>query len=305
MLAALLPAGTASAEPTATADAPSLVANVGATAEDAAPVEIPPAPVEQPETAGATAETSGGDIPAVTAVAEKVTNAATEVVDKATPSTIVRVPVDSPPPVQPDNLVGSSVEKLRKNVPQHRVTAVVEEVGRNAAKTIATTTKRLMVPVAELDVPSSLLDSISPLSAPPLMAEEAQPVGLLPRSPAATGLRLPVGGLPADASIVRIANVPGSMPTNWEMDISPREATAETTFAGSSDERSGRPALPDLPPPAQSPTTVGGPGGSIFVPAVALLALLALAAPAARRRLGEAAAFRPPTPFVCALERPG
>jgi hypothetical protein len=48
-----------------------------------------------------------------------------------------------------------------------------------------------------------------------------------------------------------------------------------------------------------------GTGSSSFVPIAALLALLALAAPAIFRRLGELADLRAPTPFVCALERPG
>jgi hypothetical protein len=51
--------------------------------------------------------------------------------------------------------------------------------------------------------------------------------------------------------------------------------------------------------------TAPGLGGSSSVPIAALLALLALATPAIFRRLGEGAGFRPPTPFVCALERPG
>ncbi len=50
---------------------------------------------------------------------------------------------------------------------------------------------------------------------------------------------------------------------------------------------------------------VAGSSGSIFIPTVALLALLALAAPAICRRLREAPGLRAPTPFVCALERPG
>jgi MYXO-CTERM domain-containing protein len=129
---------------------------------------------------------------------------------------------------------------------------------------------------------------------------------LLP-STAAIDPPLSLGAYLIDASVFRIANVAGSMPKNWEMGLFPSIAAAETAFAGPSDERSGNPARPDLPPPApQSPATAGGSsGGSSFVPVVALLALLALVAPTARRRLGEVAAFRAPTPFVCALERPG
>jgi hypothetical protein len=67
------------------------------------------------------------------------------------------------------------------------------------------------------------------------------------------------------------------------------------------------PAPSRLPLPApESPGGIEtGSGGSFFVPLVALLALLALVAPATfRRRLADAD-FPPPTLFVCALERPG
>jgi hypothetical protein len=69
----------------------------------------------------------------------------------------------------------------------------------------------------------------------------------------------------------------------------------------------GSPAPLDLPQPApESPKAVGpGLGNAFFVPLVALLALLALAAPASQRRFRVAADFRAPTPFTCALERPG
>jgi hypothetical protein len=67
------------------------------------------------------------------------------------------------------------------------------------------------------------------------------------------------------------------------------------------------PTPSDVPPPApESPATaVADSGGTSFVPIAALLALLALVAPAATRRLGKAPDFRAPTPFTCALERPG
>lgn len=58
---------------------------------------------------------------------------------------------------------------------------------------------------------------------------------------------------------------------------------------------------PDLGPVAAS----GVAGSSSFVPIVALLALLALVALAILRRLREVPDFPGPTPFVCALERPG
>lgn len=57
-----------------------------------------------------------------------------------------------------------------------------------------------------------------------------------------------------------------------------------------------------MPSPGAPEGAVSGLGGSSLVP---IVALLALAAPAIFRRLGEGPDFRAPIPFVCALERPG
>jgi hypothetical protein len=64
---------------------------------------------------------------------------------------------------------------------------------------------------------------------------------------------------------------------------------------------------PDFPAPADEPPQLGAPVSDApsFVPIAALLALLALVAPAIDRRRRETPAFSAPTPFVCALERPG
>jgi hypothetical protein len=59
------------------------------------------------------------------------------------------------------------------------------------------------------------------------------------------------------------------------------------------------------PLPSSPQGELSGAGGFSFVPIAGLLALLALAAPAIFRRFGEQADFPAPTPFVCALERPG
>jgi hypothetical protein len=78
-------------------------------------------------------------------------------------------------------------------------------------------------------------------------------------------------------------------------------------LAASTIDRSGSPAPLDVPLPAPDlPGAItSGSGGSFFVPLAALLALLALVAPAVLRRLGKVPDFQAPTPFVCALERPG
>lgn len=75
---------------------------------------------------------------------------------------------------------------------------------------------------------------------------------------------------------------------------------------GLAPERSNDPA-PGIPLqlPAPSGAAGGSLGTSFFIPFAALLALLALAAPAISRRHWEPPAFVPPTPFVCGLERPG
>jgi hypothetical protein len=88
---------------------------------------------------------------------------------------------------------------------------------------------------------------------------------------------------------------PGETASQWRRD--------GKSFGASPAERPGSPLPLQAPmPPAGS---FESHGGTFFIPLVALLALLALAAPATLRRLGREADFRPPIPFVCALERPG
>lgn len=282
---------------------------------------------------------AGVDSEAVADASSSATRQTKNIVSSVPPASEAgSVPEDSTSLAQPDTLVGSGVDKLQQNaLPQRQLTTAVEQAGRNfktavervgrgSAGTIAATTKRLTTPVTELDLLSPLFDSMPPLSLPPLVAAEVRRFGAAPRltariegssrlrrhggllpSTAAIDPRVLLGEYLVDTSLSGIANVPGSTPKNWEVDLSPGLPGAETTFAGPSDERSANPPRPDLPPQApQSPATaVGSSGGSSFVPVVALLALLALVAPTARRRLGEAADFRAPTPFVCALERPG
>jgi hypothetical protein len=60
-----------------------------------------------------------------------------------------------------------------------------------------------------------------------------------------------------------------------------------------------------LPSPDSPGAATSGSGTTFFVPLAALLALLALVAPATLRRLREVPGFPAPIPFVCALERPG
>ncbi len=142
----------------------------------------------------------------------------------------------------------------------------------------------------------------SPVSESPVFRENAlnthgagaaQPVGVLPR--------VHVGGV---GSSSRYRGFPGA--GSWlgaleSLDGVQSTPMSRTTGAGSND-----PAPLDGPAPAPgSSAAAAGSTGSFFVPLAALLALLALVAPATLRRLGEVPASRPPVPFVCALERPG
>ena len=69
-----------------------------------------------------------------------------------------------------------------------------------------------------------------------------------------------------------------------------------------------KPSPPPIAPPPTAPSPSGSPSGSsgpIFIPLAALTVLVALLAPALLRRLREGPGIPVPTPFVCALERPG
>ncbi len=96
------------------------------------------------------------------------------------------------------------------------------------------------------------------------------------------------------------------LPVFSDLDLADAQAVLASEHGAAPGERSdGRAPLdPSVPLPGSSGVANGAPG-SFFVPFAALFALLALTAPATRRRLEEAPAFRPSTPFVCGLERPG
>lgn len=88
--------------------------------------------------------------------------------------------------------------------------------------------------------------------------------------------------------------------------IDPVGATAGSHAPPS--EAPGQHPSPSGPGPVSGLSTNAAPGpggGNFFVPIAALLALLALAAPAISRRAKEALVAPVPSRFVCALERPG
>ena len=216
---------------------------------------------------------------------------------------------------------------------QQQVTRLAESVRQNAAKTIerirqesatviASATKR---PPAIPALPE-LLDSIAPArvaAVPPTagptpeiasIAETGGAASLLEQTPAGSLSRLDTVAL-TESMGKYLVQPDGVGTVGFAASDRPDrggEARSSSPAAGSklADIASDRFASPPpvnipLPTPGSPATTASGSGGSSFVPLVALLALLALAAPATLRRLWEAPDFRAPTPFVCALERPG
>jgi hypothetical protein len=124
----------------------------------------------------------------------------------------------------------------------------------------------------------------------------------------AIGPELPPSVYLTEITRFQISELSLSKPSDRETAHSPLASPSNTeALTSSAIDRGGRPTPLDVPlPTPESPATaVADSGGPSFVPIVALLALLALVAPTAIRRLGKVADFRAPIPFVCALECPG
>lgn len=146
------------------------------------------------------------------------------------------------------------------------------------------------------DSPSNAGSLIGPEPASPLAA--GPPTATLEGSSLARSLGA-FGGIEA----LR-AEVPGGAASSVGSSL--QAMSAADVYLGSVTGARPNNPLPARPaPPFRSPGATPGSGGSLFVPVVALLALLALAAPATFRRRMEVPDFLAPTPFVCALERPG
>jgi len=212
-----------------------------------------------------------------------------------------------------------------------RTTKLVESAGYDSAEQIGRTADRLRSvpadPVRQLADPTRQLGDAVARQAQAAVPHLAQATV----EGAADGPLLAIEGLARDAlAEVESATIGGLLTIGWSPAPAAGPGGAETVAAAGAFDRlgnrggeaqlakapaagallargAGDPAPSDIPPPAPgSPGAVAsGSGGPIFVPIAALLALLALAAPAVLRRLGRAPDFRPPIPFVCALERPG
>jgi hypothetical protein len=161
---------------------------------------------------------------------------------------------------------------------------------------------RLPVPAApRLVVP----DASSPSPAPPAAPLEDPAVSLgVDHGEPGIG---PLGGDETGGGL-RAANGAGHLPPAGvgQLALRPLQANGATPVAAGVSKKQSGPDAPRLPRPAPVPSSSASPssGGQIFVPIAALLALLALAAPAIERRLRDRGGSAP-APFACALERPG
>jgi hypothetical protein len=211
--------------------------------------------------------------------------------------------------------------------PVNRALSFAHDRLHAASETAGHSSHALLTPLTPSSI-ASLLQSIDSLpkigSLPGIGGEASSPALTIgPSAPPASASPSPRAGVALLASLrmQHLAEFGGIEPLrsaapsalgNSAAGLMPRppvRPVATGVSPGGAGERPGGLAPLDGNYPMPSPGTpsgaVSGLGGSSFVPIVALLALLALAAPTIFRRLGEGPDFRAPAPFACALERPG
>jgi hypothetical protein len=149
----------------------------------------------------------------------------------------------------------------------------------------------------------------APPAAPHLLAMSRQASGSPLTGAVETGVASPPSGVLAASAQGEISGLgaprePESLSFHRPPAFAPSSAFGqESSVNGPGDRSPGKAPPPTRVPDA--PAALAGSSSSFFIPLVALLALLALVAPAIHRRLRAAPDLRAPTPFVCALERPG
>ena len=235
----------------------------------------------------------------------------------------------TPPPVPPDpapvsDVVAKTVDSTSAAVTKTQVAEQLPEPAAQVAKRATELSDEAQARAIEvvLAAEKAVLPALPlPYEAPagpaapapdqPLPLHQA-PVGEGPLTGAWLGhLADSPGGLPAShgAAGAAAADLPRvGAPPSGLIELRGAPAFSGTDFFTGTVQRFNGPVSPDSPGfPSGSTTGLGasGSGATIFIPIAALLALLALASPAILRRLREPPDFPAPTPFVCALERPG
>lgn len=307
-----------------------------AVVEQAPPASVSPAPTQAPEPTeaqGASAPGAGGPV-----------DAAAKSVSVSSPSLPGRTAAPSAPstPPGPGAAIGGSRldEAAAAAAPIKREASnLVKSFRKGSAAAVAPVTDRLeggsllsqasesLLEVTELSQwtldrarPAAVEALLSPLgsSPQPTWSSSNEPTWSSSQGPdgfsvpplASVGgslLQRPGGFGGASAGPAATASAAPERPERSANLLSVVDDAGDT-LAFAPIDRSGtpRPARGPLPAPnLPGAPAASGSGGTSFVPLAALLALLALVAPAVLRRLGEVPDFRPPTPFVCALERPG
>lgn len=316
--------GSAPADPAATEPT-----GGSAAAEEAEVVPVP-SPAPQP---AATEETVAGTEPADSAPVEEVASVAPRRSTSSMPSaslpdeSATQVTGETPPPVEPGAGVAPIVERTAKLVEEARK-ASAETVAPVVEQTAQTVSRQAPLVREALDfVASSLAEIASPaaedlLSLAPIplhfsspatpdgarsVPGSSEPIGLLA---AEKPIAAPEGGLLVK-HLSAFGGVESAQPEALEQrtgsaKIPPSPAMTGVHLNSFTGGHSSNSPIDNPPvPPLRSPGAASGSGGPSFVPLAVLLALLALVAPASFRRRREVPGFRVPTPFVCALERPG
>lgn len=239
-------------------------------------------------------------------------------------------------PVEVDTPVRVETEQTTVPAPLHRVSKLVENASKTVAPNPVARAAQLLSEVTAsvregvdriASTAVGLLPDVNPLL--PVLAGTDQLRSILGTSSGsgapsqqAPGLHRPLGisamlGHPADSPEDLVAKYMAGSDGAEASGLGAPEGLGDSkgspspvflsNGATSAGQHSNGSAPLDVPGPLpRSPgVAVGGSGASFFVPIAALLALLALVAPAIHRRLREAPDFPVPTPFVCALERPG
>jgi hypothetical protein len=238
-----------------------------------------------------------------------------------------RIATGSPGP--PSSTVEASIDRVTRTVvdtaPAEAKKGLAKVVGVSTAavpplKGIApaaipapngATVERILVapalPAAGMPVlyPDALIPGLTPAFPAPLPG-----VGTLMATPAVvagTTIAAPLGNGGAGVLSAFAQHRAAGFFAQQEASPGPEVAAASAGTGSRAPGEDGRePSLPPTPLSAPGPTTApGGLGGSDFIPLVGLMALVALSAPTFRRRSGVTSAFWPPTPFLCAFERPG
>src|SRR4051794_26771209 len=302
LLAALALAATLGGAAPASADAPDLVGTVPAQAAQTvsgAVEAVPPTPAQP--AVEAVAPAAGALRQAVEAAARPVERvrgggplAGNAADPAATGADAVRAIDTAAGEATERGPLAPAAGELRRRAPlgpatgELRPGAALDDALRALGDTL-----RAVVPLDSLAGPLIGGDGRGRLAASVLGGSPPPALGAL-----TTRLRAPGAGLAVRAPGAPIAAPrPNAHPSFQSASVQPPAA-----------EAGGRPSSPPprkVPAPAAGGAATPAPGGFLAGSFLALLVLAALAAPRLMRSLDSAAALLRPSPFVCALERPG